>query len=42
VGKVNLSSTTYELIKDQKEFTFEKREAIAVKGKGEMEMWLVV
>jgi class 3 adenylate cyclase len=42
VGKVNMSSATYELIKDQKEFTFEKREAIEVKGKGEMEMWLVV
>ncbi|MCT4622467.1 MAG: tetratricopeptide repeat protein [Schleiferiaceae bacterium] len=41
VGKVNLSSTTYELIKDQSEFDFEKREAIEVKGKGEMKMWLV-
>jgi class 3 adenylate cyclase len=41
VGKVNLSSTTYELIKDQSEFEFEKRETIEVKGKGEMEMWLV-
>jgi class 3 adenylate cyclase len=41
VGKVNLSSTTYELIKDQSELEFEKRETIEVKGKGEMEMWLV-
>ncbi|MCT4623132.1 MAG: adenylate/guanylate cyclase domain-containing protein, partial [Schleiferiaceae bacterium] len=41
VGKVNLSSTIYELIKDQKEFEFEKRETIEVKGKGEMDMWLV-
>jgi class 3 adenylate cyclase len=41
VGKVNLSSTTYELIKEQSEFAFEKREATEVKGKGEMEMWLV-
>jgi class 3 adenylate cyclase len=41
VGKVNLSSTTYELIKELSEFAFEKREAIEVKGKGEMEMWLV-
>ncbi|MCT4622499.1 MAG: adenylate/guanylate cyclase domain-containing protein, partial [Schleiferiaceae bacterium] len=41
VGKVNLSSTTYELIKDQSSFSFEKRETIEVKGKGEMEMWFV-
>jgi class 3 adenylate cyclase len=41
VGKVNLSYTTYELIKHQSEFAFKKREAIEVKGKGEMEMWLV-
>jgi class 3 adenylate cyclase len=41
VGKVNLSSTTYEMIKEQQDFAFEKRETIEVKGKGEMEMWLV-
>jgi class 3 adenylate cyclase len=41
VGKVNLSSTTHDLIKAQKDFSFEKRESIEVKGKGKMEMFLV-
>jgi class 3 adenylate cyclase len=41
VGEVNLSSTTYELIKDQSVFAFKKRETIEVKGKGEMEMFFV-
>ena len=41
VGKLNISQHTYELIKDDKEFTFENRGKIAVKGKGEMEMYFV-
>lgn len=41
VGKVNISQTTYELLKDDPEFSFESRGKIDVKGKGEMEMWFV-
>ena len=41
IGKVNISQHTYELIKDDKGFTFEKRGKIAVKGKGKMEMYFV-
>ena len=41
VGRVNISQTTYELIKKDPEFRFEKREKVAVKGKGEMQMWFV-
>jgi adenylate cyclase len=41
VGKVNISNTTYELIKDDPRFTFEAREKINVKGKGEVQMWFV-
>ncbi|MCD4734969.1 MAG: tetratricopeptide repeat protein [Bacteroidales bacterium] len=40
-GKVNISQTTYELIKDEAGFTCKSRGKIEVKGKGEMEMWLV-
>ncbi len=40
-GKVNISNVTYQLIKDDPLFTFESRGKIAVKGKGEMEMWFV-
>jgi len=41
VGKVNISHYTYELIKDDTNFTFNKREKIEVKGKGEMDMYFV-
>jgi len=41
VGKVNISQITYDLIKDDKEFSFEKRGQIEVKGKGMMEMYFV-
>ncbi len=41
IGKVNISQYTYELIKDDPQFTFEARGKIQVKGKGEMEMWFV-
>ena len=41
VGKVNISNDTYELIKDDPDFTFESRGKIDVKGKGEMLMWFV-
>jgi class 3 adenylate cyclase/Tfp pilus assembly protein PilF len=41
VGKVNISQTTYELLKDDPDFRFESRGEIDVKGKGKMEMWFV-
>lgn len=41
VGKVNISQSTYELIKDDTTFKFEKRGKILTKGKGEVEMWFV-
>jgi class 3 adenylate cyclase len=41
VGKVNISQSTYVLIKDDPIFKFEPRGKIATKGKGEIEMWFV-
>jgi len=41
IGKVNISEKTYELVKDDKEFIFEKRGKITVKGKGALEMYYV-
>jgi|TARA_R110000737_G_scaffold327084_3_gene341148 adenylate cyclase len=41
VGRVNISQTTYALINDDPEFTFENRGKIEAKGKGELEMWFV-
>ena len=41
VGKVNISQTTYELLKNEPNFTFESRGKIEVKGKGELEMYFV-
>ncbi len=38
-GKINVSEATWSLVKDH--FSFEKREAIQVKGKGFMEMYFV-
>jgi class 3 adenylate cyclase len=40
-GKVNISKATYELLKDDQDFTFESRGNIKAKGKGEMEMFFV-
>ncbi len=41
VGKVNISQATYDLLKDNTEFCFEKRGKIEAKGKGEIEMYFV-
>ncbi|MDP2176570.1 MAG: adenylate/guanylate cyclase domain-containing protein [Bacteroidota bacterium] len=40
-GKVNISQSTYELLKDDPDFVFEHRGKINAKGKGEVEMWFV-
>jgi len=41
VGRVNISQSTYELLKDEPEFYFENRGKIEAKGKGEIEMYFV-
>ena len=41
IGKVNISHSTYELLKDDPEFVFEPRGFVEVKGKGKLEMWFV-
>jgi class 3 adenylate cyclase len=41
VGKVNISATTYEFVKDDRRFQFENRGSIEVKGKGAVEMFFV-
>jgi len=41
-GKVNISRSTYDLIKNDPGFTFENRGMIDVKGKGEIEMYFVM
>ncbi|MBK9176637.1 MAG: tetratricopeptide repeat protein [Flavobacteriales bacterium] len=40
-GRVNISRSTYELIKDEPGLIFTARGLIDAKGKGEMEMWFV-
>lgn len=40
-GRVNISPSTYDWIKDDPELIFESRGKINVKGKGLMEMWFV-
>jgi class 3 adenylate cyclase/tetratricopeptide (TPR) repeat protein len=40
-GKVNISQSTYEQLKDDPQFSFKSRGKIFVKGKGEMEMYFV-
>ncbi len=40
-GKVNISQTTYTLVKERSEFNFESRGQIYAKGKGELNMWFV-
>jgi class 3 adenylate cyclase len=39
-GKIQLSSSTYELVKD--DFVCEPRGVVEVKGKGPMETWFLV
>ena len=41
VGKVNISQATYNLLKDDPDFSFESRGKIEAKGKGEIEMYFV-
>ncbi|MFT5512377.1 MAG: adenylate cyclase [Bacteroidia bacterium] len=40
-GKVNISQSTYDLVKNQDDLQFGKRGKISVKGKGEIEMYFV-
>ncbi len=40
-GRVNISQTTYELVKDLSNYRFESRGKITAKGKGELEMFFV-
>lgn len=40
-GRVNISETTYKFIQKDTDFIFERRNKIAVKGKGEMQMYFV-
>ncbi|HMQ46966.1 MAG TPA: adenylate/guanylate cyclase domain-containing protein [Saprospiraceae bacterium] len=41
VNKVNISRATYELLKNDADFTFESRGKITAKGKGDIEMYFV-
>jgi class 3 adenylate cyclase/TPR repeat protein len=41
VGKVNISQSSFDLLKDNPEFSFQSRGKIKAKGKGEMEMYFV-
>ena len=41
VGEVNISQATFELLKNDSDFSFENRGKIEVKGKGEIEMYFV-
>jgi class 3 adenylate cyclase len=41
VGKVNISHSTYEMLKNDPMFTFKSRGKIEAKGKGEIEMYFV-
>tara|TARA_R110001606_G_scaffold64865_3_gene150464 strand:+ start:1487 stop:3418 length:1932 start_codon:yes stop_codon:yes gene_type:complete len=40
-GMINISATTYEILKDHEEYEFESRGKIEAKGKGLMEMYFV-
>ena len=40
-GRVNISQTTYELLKDRHDFHFVPRGKIQAKNKGELEMYFV-
>ncbi|MEZ4803107.1 MAG: adenylate/guanylate cyclase domain-containing protein [Gelidibacter sp.] len=41
VGKVNISETTYNYLKDDTDFVFESRGKVEAKGKGKVEMYFV-
>ncbi len=41
IGQVNISQSTYDLIKEDEQFTFQSRGKIEAKGKGELEMFFV-
>jgi class 3 adenylate cyclase/Tfp pilus assembly protein PilF len=41
VGQVNISRSTYELIRDDPAFRFQPRGKVKVKGKDDIEMWFV-
>ncbi|MFT4521381.1 MAG: adenylate cyclase [Bacteroidia bacterium] len=41
VGKVNISQSTYDLIKEDSQFTFDHRGKVQAKGKGEIDMYFV-
>ena len=41
IGKVNISQTTYDLLKNNPDFIFENRGKIEAKGKGKMDMYFV-
>jgi adenylate cyclase len=41
VGRVNISESTYHLLKDDPHFRFTPRGKVEAKGKGEVEMWFV-
>jgi adenylate cyclase len=40
-GRVNVSQTTYELLKNVSQLTFKPRGKLEVKGKGEVYMYFV-
>ncbi|MEZ4740177.1 MAG: adenylate/guanylate cyclase domain-containing protein [Flavobacteriales bacterium] len=41
IGRVNISGSTFALVKDEPEFVFEERGKVEAKGKGEMVMYFV-
>jgi adenylate cyclase len=41
VGMVNISQRTYELLKENPDFSFDSRGKVAAKGKGELDMYFV-
>ena len=41
MGQVNISQSSYEMLKEDPDFKFESRGKIEAKGKGEIEMWFV-
>ncbi|MBK9759492.1 MAG: hypothetical protein IPO90_05865 [Flavobacteriales bacterium] len=41
VGQVNISESTYALVKNEPGLTFTPRGKVQAKGKGEMEMYFV-
>ena len=41
VGKVNISKSAYDAIRDEAGYVFESRGKIKAKGKGDIEMWFV-